>query len=509
MKTWQSIVSYSIIIVLVYLQNSLLGAEVQETLPFARVQPDQDCGPKCIHSLISITGKSEIDLDVEDIYKMIGKDPSMPTTLYDLKMVLDRIGYSVEGRKLTLDKLTNDGAYAIIPVGDKQGTKDDPMHFILVTHVKKEYAIVINPNTLGYEIVPRGALAKSWDGRSLLITKYHGQPINKESIDNKIPKTVGGTKRYDEIRDFGVIDLGANLTYAFKVRNSKGQQVKVIKKSCSCAEADLSKGEDGETSLVVSFHAEKPGFQEAQVVLLLTPKEEIRRYCVRAIARNSFHVVPVVGYLPITENKSYEYPVVLAYTTDAKNPVSFEGIEKKGVDFSVGSIKHTKSKVADAVTHMFHIPMILEIENLHNTNQQRSVRKKIEFILNTETGKCLIPYEIILSYGKDKYEVTPKSLVFLVPRPFPGFVQRKTLQIHFKEPFIPNGIDVVCDDVLSFDIQNTSEKQGQYMIDVGFNTKITETCKVGEVYHSLLTIHPRDLAGYESVKIPITLAFAP
>jgi ABC-type bacteriocin/lantibiotic exporter with double-glycine peptidase domain len=110
------------------------------------------------------------ECDVECIYKLIGKEPFVATSLKDLKDAAEALSLWTGGYKLTIVDLQKTSRYAILPVGKNQGTPKDPLHFILVKQVGKHHATVINTRTLQTHTVAVAELQDLWNGYALLVS---------------------------------------------------------------------------------------------------------------------------------------------------------------------------------------------------------------------------------------------------------------------------------------------------------------------------------------------------
>jgi ABC-type bacteriocin/lantibiotic exporter with double-glycine peptidase domain len=137
-----------------------------------QIRPDRSCGPRCLTALMQITGAGRPDCDIKCIYELIGKEPFGDTTLTlkDLKDAAQKLGFSANGYKLTVDDLKKITGYAILPVGNAAGTADDPQHFILVKQVVKNDVTIINTRTLKAQTIAVSDLQNAWKGYALVIS---------------------------------------------------------------------------------------------------------------------------------------------------------------------------------------------------------------------------------------------------------------------------------------------------------------------------------------------------
>ncbi len=150
-------------------------------ISFKQIKPDKACGPRCLSALMQITGAGKPDCDIKCIYKLIGKEPFGVMSLKDVKDAAQKLGFSANGYKLTVSELREINGYAILPVGTAAGTLEDPLHFILVKEVAKDYVTIINARMLKAQTIAVSELQQSWKGHALVISAGKGmEPLGKD-----------------------------------------------------------------------------------------------------------------------------------------------------------------------------------------------------------------------------------------------------------------------------------------------------------------------------------------
>lgn len=160
---------------------SCTNTQSADIISLKQIKPDKACGPRCLWAVMQITGAGEPDCDIECIYKIVGKEPFSVTNLKDLKDTAEELGFSANGYKLTLSELEKISGYAILPVGSAAGIAKDPLHFILVKEVAKDYVTTINARTLKAQTIAVSELQQSWKGYALVISAGKGmEPLGKD-----------------------------------------------------------------------------------------------------------------------------------------------------------------------------------------------------------------------------------------------------------------------------------------------------------------------------------------
>ncbi|NQT00834.1 MAG: hypothetical protein HQ580_02305 [Planctomycetes bacterium] len=140
-------ISVFVIICLVATTIAIGGVEhVGSARVLAQSWQDNACGPRCLWALMQLTNVGKADCDVEYIYGLIGRPSSSPVNLKDLKDAAKKLGFEVHGQSLSIAKLKEMDGYAILPIGNSDGTKDRPLHFVLVAGVTAELALVVDTN---------------------------------------------------------------------------------------------------------------------------------------------------------------------------------------------------------------------------------------------------------------------------------------------------------------------------------------------------------------------------
>lgn len=244
----------------VYLSSYAL-AESINVISLKGIRSDRACGPRCLWALMQITKAGPSNCGIKYIYDLIGKEPFNATNLNDLKNAAAQLGFSARGYKLTVGKLAKIKGYAILPVGTASGTVEDPLHFILVKRIIKDYAIVLNTETLLSQALPISNLLKYWNGYALIISAGKGMELLRKEPDDiqHLTKRVKTTK-YDEIKDFGQVDNGSVVEHTFTILTEKDKdyKAKIVQKNCACLKAKLGKNIKGRNTLTLELHVDQP-----------------------------------------------------------------------------------------------------------------------------------------------------------------------------------------------------------------------------------------------------------
>jgi ABC-type bacteriocin/lantibiotic exporter with double-glycine peptidase domain len=149
---------------------SCASSQSAKNISLEQIRFDKACGPRCLWALMQITGEGNTDCNINCIYELIGKEPLSVTSLKDIKDAAQKLGFSAIGYKLEIKDLEKMHGYAILPIGNAAGTPKDPLHFILVKQVTKDYIIIINSRTLEMQTIRNSKLIESWDGYALIVS---------------------------------------------------------------------------------------------------------------------------------------------------------------------------------------------------------------------------------------------------------------------------------------------------------------------------------------------------
>jgi predicted double-glycine peptidase len=224
----------------------------------AYLQHDKACGPRCLLALIKIENQFMSHYDVNNIYQIIGKKPFSPTTLKDLKIGAQKLGFSAVGYKLKLNDLKKLNSYAILPIGRSEGTASDPLHFILINGVNDNFVSIVDTETFILHDFPLNKLEKLWGGYALALSLQENVTLPSKNNKSQSAKEESDTK-YDGIKDFDIVDSGSMLQHSFVIRNETGRRcrLRIVSRSCSCISPEFGKTElepNEETTLKLKLH---------------------------------------------------------------------------------------------------------------------------------------------------------------------------------------------------------------------------------------------------------------
>ena len=130
---------------------------------------DFSCGPRSLSTYGKLTGKND-QHQITDIQFLPGKEDGEPVSMLELKKTALQLGLEAEGYLLDVKNLEGIESYAIIPAGgDKEGSRKNPFHFILVRFSKSKVYLV-DEKTLEEKQIEVSKLKKIWKGHALLIS---------------------------------------------------------------------------------------------------------------------------------------------------------------------------------------------------------------------------------------------------------------------------------------------------------------------------------------------------
>jgi len=114
----------------------------------------RSCGFNALQTYMRLTGSTET-------VRLSGR----VNNLLDIKQAAEAVGVKAEGRLLTKEELLTLNGYAILPVGNAEGTEVDPLHFVLV-HVQDKNVTVYGANYPG-RTTPD--VLDTWKGHALVV----------------------------------------------------------------------------------------------------------------------------------------------------------------------------------------------------------------------------------------------------------------------------------------------------------------------------------------------------
>lgn len=469
------------------------------------LQPDKACGPRCIWALMQITKKGDPSCSIEHIYELIGKKPFGVITLKDLKVVAEKLGFFAVGYKLTLNRLENINAYAILPVGKQKGTDADPLHFVLLKEARAGFATIVDTQTLELENIAFSDLQKIWKGYTLLLTPSAEIPLFRKSSPELEPQPASSLKPFDDVKNFGIVDSGSMLEHTFTIRNETGQpcKLRITSKSCSCISPELGKTDlkpKEETWFKLKLHVDRPAWSIEGVGVALEPTNIIKRYIVKAYGKDSFQTTPAIGHIESPDGGVVEYQVKITYYTDSNDIVALDRIDSNIPNLSIGSIVTEKVKKDQYTTFYFNVTLLYDGGD--PTNAVRKVQDELNFVLDTRKGKRFIPFRLLVKTGKPICRLTPEKVFLIVSK------SKKPTQKKVKAEFLtsapPMNIAIRSDDVLPLEIKTTQVSKDIYIINISVETGSLQKAKLGMNKGEVIIV-PEGVPNPTSIRLPVSL----
>jgi predicted double-glycine peptidase len=453
---------------------------------------------------MQITQAGQPGCGIKCIYELIGKEPFTATNLKDLKDAAEKLGFSAEGYKLTLRQLTKTKGYAILPVGTATGTVDDPLHFILVKRIVKNYAITVNTRNLSSQAMPISDLQDCWNGYALVITAGKGMnPLRKEPDNIKqLPKRVR-TARYDAIKDFGQVDSGAVVEHTFTIvtEKDKDHKAKIVQKSCSCLNARLGKDTKGQNTLTLELHVDSPAWQASHAVVLLEPGGIIRRYAMRAYGKDTFEIWPTIAHIEAPEGGLIEYPVKIHYYTGSDDVVEFNRMTSTLENVKCRPVISKSSTKKGTTTFSFEIPLLFDAGE--PPGRVESVRGNVDFVLDTGKGQRDIPMSLTAQIGAERYLLTPETVFMMGAKSNPS-PMHKSVKLQFLRGPIPTSITARADPSLPIKVRTTSVNARTYRIVMTVEPEKLQGLSTGS-NRGEIAIVTEAAPEPSTLKLPITL----
>ena len=490
--------------ILLMFSVSYVYAQSERVISLQEIRPDKACGPRCLWALMQITKAGQPDCGIKCIYELISKEPFAATNLRDLKDAAEQLGFSANGYKLTISKLAKTKGYAILPVGSASGTDEDPLHFILVKRIIKDYVIVINTKTLLSQALPVSDLNEYWNGYALVIKAGKGmEPLQKEPDDiEKLPRRVKTTK-YDQIKGFGQVDSGSVVEHTFTIitEKDKDYEAKIVQKNCACLEAKLGKDIEGRNTLTMELHVDQPAWQQAHAVVLLEPGGMIKRYAVQAYGTDTFEIWPQIAFIEAPNGGLVEYPIKIHYFTGSDDVVKFDHMESTLPNLRCGTVKLESTTKKGATTFTFNIPLILDAGK--PLTGVESISGSVDFILDTGKGQRHIPLSITAEVGTESFRIIPEKVFLMAVKSSTSPIQTKVKLEFLTEP-IPANIDVKLDKHLPFELTTVCVSTNTYKIDITVVPEKLRDASIG-MNKGEVTIVPEGVPDPIAITLPISL----
>ncbi len=489
------------IFLLIY--SSYTFAQFENIISVQEIRPDKACGPRCLWALMQITKEGKSDYGIKNIYKLIGKEPFSITNMKDLHDAAEQLGFSAKGYKLTIDRLAKNDGYAILPIGSATGTAEDPLHFILIKRIIKDYVIVVNTKNLNSQALLISDLTDYWNGYALIITTGKGMKLLRKEPDDikQLPKKIK-TAKYDQIKDFGQVESGSIVEHTFTISNDKGKdsKVKIVQKNCTCLKAKLGKDIEGRHTLTMELHVDSPAWQQAHAIVLLEPGGVIKRYAVKAYGTDTFQIWPYIAHIEAPDGGLIEYPVKINYYTGSDDIVKFDRMESSIANLKCGPVKSGNSTKEGATTFTFEIPLLF---NAGEPSRVENINGGVDFILDTGKGQRHIPLELTAKVGTEKFKLIPEK-VFLMPSKSNGSLIQKKVKLDFLTEAVPKNITVRSDSSVPYKVTTRKESEKSFMICISPVKEKLQNLSSG-MHKSELVIVPEGVSELNPIKLPVSM----
>ena len=478
-------------------------AQAQNIVSLKSVNSDQACGPKCLIALMKVTGTEQADCGIRCIYELIDKEPFKPTSLGDIKNAAQKLGFSAIGYRLTIRDLRRINDYMILPMGSATGTADDPLHFILAKQVTKDYVIIINTKTVESQAIGISDFRESWVGYALVISAGKGRkPLRKMPDNVELIEEIQSIE-YDQTRDFGHVDSGARLEHTFTIHyeTREAYRATVVSKSCSCLSARLGNDTNGNTTITLELHVDKPGWQEVHAVVLLEPEGTIKKYAVRAYGKDSFRITPKIGHIEALNGGMVEYPVKIDYFTGSDDIVKYHRMSSDIADLEASRVTSYSTIQGDAATFSFEIVLLFDAGK--DVMGVKDVGGTLNFVLNTGKGERIVPLRLTATIGKEKCRLTPEKVFIAVPKSS-GVTARRRAIVEFLTEGFPSNISIRCDNDLPLEISTSQVGKSSYAIDIVIESEELQDTLAG-MHKGEISIVPEGLCDIMPVTLPVSL----
>jgi hypothetical protein len=448
-----------------------------------------------------LTSAGKPDSTLEELYKLIGKPAFSETTLKDLKYAAQALGFTAEGRRLAVKDLHSLSGYAILPVKVESQPGVTGGHFVLVKGEKGGYILVVDPRTLRTLPFPTNGIADRWSGVALVITPgRHMTPFEKVDDDIASVLTPTAAHRYDELKDFGVVDSGIKVMHSFSIPAAAGNADRpvIAAKSCSCVVGAIEPDPQGRWVLKMELDVLKPAWQEAYVVLRISPTT-LRRYGVRAYGRESYQFQPTIGYIPAPTGGVVDYAVTLRYFTDAGDTADLAGLGPESSNLNIK--RANKSRQVDGAGVTFLFDLTLSYDAGAATERVTETTQVAYLILRTGRGERKIPYTLHARIGTAHQKATPEAL-FATVRDAQALVTLKT-RVDFLEGPSPSEIRARMEGIPTAQAAVTRISERSYLVEVKASASTFEESP--GLRHGELKVFSEDTPVAPLLTVPVSI----
>ncbi len=453
----------TLFVVVVALAATFSSLKAAEIMTFEKIKPDKSCGPRCLSVLLRLRDGEKEDCGIKCIYEIIGKESFSLVNMKDLRDAALKLGFTAKAYKLKFDQLRKLKGYYIVPIGKGMGTKDNPVHFILVERIQDDYIIFLDNESLETKALSVAEFADLWNGYALVIDSSRKMRyLEKKNVLTANPKENKEVSDFYEVKDFGYVDKGSTLTYTFTIpyENIKEFQVRIVKKSCSCIECELGRDIYDNITLKVGYKIDGVGWQKAYVVVEIMPSKTIRKYGLVAFGKNSYKVKPKNCYISAPEGGNIEYPFEVEYFTGPEGIVKFDKLKCDNKNISIKNVESYQVQGAGSVIR-FNFKFLLLFNACKLNNRSTIVTEKLDLIFNTSGGDRTISMDFFAKIGKDRYKVHPKKVFNVTSKSDLSPVTTRIKCQFFDKP-IPD-ISLKADGKLPLKYSLTNDEESYYI----------------------------------------------
>ena len=188
-----------------------------------------NCGNDCVLRVFHRYGVPESPDGLFDITKDLVQNGDKIISFYNMKQLLEGIGFYTEASNTSFEELKNLPGIKICHFGED--------HFIVIEKIEKETITIFNP-PLKVEVIPIEQFLEKWGGKVLVVEK--GDSIDrKPSIFPPFPRIFCDVLKYD----WGIMKKDGTFYYDFTIWNL-GEEILEIKNthaSCNCTSFTMDK----------------------------------------------------------------------------------------------------------------------------------------------------------------------------------------------------------------------------------------------------------------------------
>jgi hypothetical protein len=307
---------------------------------------------------------------------------------------------------------------------------------------------------------------------------------------------------FEQIKDFGIVNYGALLRYAFIISDTQISEtdVQIVDKSCSCLKAKFGTNEAGMMTLILELQIDKPAWQKAYAAVEFKSQHTVRKYAIIAYGKDSYNITPKIGYVENPDGGNFDYPVRIEYYTDARSVVEFKEFTTDIKGLISDQPKFSSEKQDD--TQKIILETMLHYNASQSGNDTKRIEGNLKFVVVTEGKEHIIPMILIISADAQRCRITPAKVFLIVSKEKdnPG----AKICIEALVPTALSSLDVVVSNNMPIEVGIGELKGATCTLDLKVKSDLLDQYPPG-LYKGLVSIHSRDTSVPKLLSVPVSV----